>query len=76
MKYVDDDSTTFWAIGRNSSVLAAHAEHCGKEVFMVVPFEGIDSTEVLFFTSCCNITNHIWLSIIHTKTYIHNRDKR
>ena len=51
MKYVYDDSTTFWEIGRNSSVLAAHAEHCGKEVLMVVPFEGIDSAEVLFFIS-------------------------
>ena len=46
MNYVDDDSTIFWAIGRHSSVLAAHAEHCGKEVLMVVPFEGTDSTEV------------------------------
>ena len=51
MKYVDDDSTTFWAIGRNSSVLATHAEHYGNEVLMVVPFEGTNSTEVLFFTS-------------------------
>ena len=51
MKYVDDDSTTFWEIGRNSSVLAAHAEHCGNEVLMVVPFEGTDSAKVHFFTS-------------------------
>ena len=51
MKYVDDDSATFWAIGRNSSVLVAHAEHCGKEFLMVVPFEGTYSAEVLFFTS-------------------------
>eukprot|EP01018_Ginkgo_biloba_P027009 Gb_21359 [translate_table: standard] len=43
MKYVDDDSTTFWAIGRESTVLAECAEHCGKEVIMDVPFEGIDS---------------------------------
>ncbi|KAH9305466.1 hypothetical protein KI387_009870, partial [Taxus chinensis] len=46
MKYVDDDSTTFWAIGRESSVSAARAEHCGKEVTMVVPFEGTDSAEI------------------------------
>lgn len=46
MNYVDDDSTTFWAIGRQSSVLAAHAEHCGKEVLMAVPFEGADSAEI------------------------------
>ena len=25
---------------------------------------------------CCNPTDHIRLPIIHTKTYIHNRDKR
>ena len=24
----------------------------------------------------CNLTDHIRLPIIHTKTYIHNRDKR
>ncbi|GLJ11106.1 hypothetical protein SUGI_0143120 [Cryptomeria japonica] len=46
VKYVDDDSTTFWAIGRDSSVCAARAEHCGKEVTMVVPFEGVDSSEI------------------------------
>ena len=51
MNYVDDDSTTFWAIGRNSSMLAAHVEHYGKEILMVVPFEGTYSAEVLLFTS-------------------------
>ena len=25
---------------------------------------------------CCNLTDHIRLPIIHSKTYIHNRDKR
>ena len=25
---------------------------------------------------CSNLTNHIGLPIIHTKTYIHNKDKR
>ncbi|XP_042491289.1 synaptotagmin-5-like [Macadamia integrifolia] len=46
MKYVTDDSTTFWAIGPGSSVLAKHAEYCGKEVEMVIPFEGINSGEL------------------------------
>ncbi|XP_039143434.1 synaptotagmin-5 isoform X1 [Dioscorea cayenensis subsp. rotundata] len=39
MKYVLDDTTTFWAIGPNFSVLAKQAEYCGKEVEMIVPFE-------------------------------------
>ncbi|ONK81485.1 uncharacterized protein A4U43_C01F29630 [Asparagus officinalis] len=39
MKYVADDSTMFWAIGRKSGVLAKQAEFCGKPVEMVVPFE-------------------------------------
>ena len=46
MKYVADDSTTFWAIGPDSRIIAKHAEHCGKEVEMVVPFEGVNSGEV------------------------------
>ncbi|XP_010265120.1 PREDICTED: synaptotagmin-5 [Nelumbo nucifera] len=40
MKYVADDSTTFWAIGPESTILARSVEGCGKEVEMVVPFEG------------------------------------
>jgi len=39
MKYVADDSTTFWAIGHGSGVVAKQAEYCGKVVEMVVPFE-------------------------------------
>lgn len=39
-RYVEDDSTIFWAIGHDSSILAKHVEHCGKEVEMIVPFEG------------------------------------
>lgn len=39
VKYVLDGSTIFWAIGHNSGVVARHAEKCGKEVGMVVPFE-------------------------------------
>lgn len=53
VKYVPDDSTTFWAIGPESSIIAKAAEFCGKEVEMVVPFEGVNSGEVwsseLFF---------------------------
>ncbi|RVX14123.1 Multiple C2 and transmembrane domain-containing protein 1 [Vitis vinifera] len=47
MKYVADDSTAFWAIGSESSVIAKHAEFCGKEVEMVVPFEGANSGELM-----------------------------
>ncbi|XP_023002202.1 synaptotagmin-5-like isoform X2 [Cucurbita maxima] len=46
MKYAADDSTTFWAIGSDSEVIAKHSEFCGKEVEMVVPFEGIDCWEL------------------------------
>ncbi|KAK3023559.1 hypothetical protein RJ639_044209 [Escallonia herrerae] len=46
MKYVGDDSTIFWAIGAKSSVIAKHAEYCGKEVEMIVPFEGVNSGEL------------------------------
>ncbi|KAA8541229.1 hypothetical protein F0562_025164 [Nyssa sinensis] len=46
MRYVADDSTIFWAIGPESSVIAKHAEFCGKEVEMTVPFEGSNSGEL------------------------------
>ncbi|KVI04450.1 C2 calcium-dependent membrane targeting [Cynara cardunculus var. scolymus] len=46
LKYCTDDSTIFWAIGAESSVIAQHAEFCGKEVEMVVPFEGINSANL------------------------------
>lgn len=46
MKYVADDSTMFWAVGAKSSVIAKHAEYCGKEVELTVPFEGVQSGEV------------------------------
>ena len=68
MKYVDDDSATFWAIGRNSIVLAAHVGHCGKEVLMFVPFEGTDSAEVLFFTSLeqtCHTLFFLFIILYH-----------
>lgn len=60
MKYVADDSTIFWATGSDSSVIARHAEFCGKEVEMVVPFEGVSSGEVKsaylisFYILCMN----------------------
>lgn len=46
MKYVADDSTTFWAIGPNSGVLAKHVENTGQEVEMVIPFEDTNFGEV------------------------------
>lgn len=46
MKYVADDSTMFWAVGHESCIIAKHAEFCGKEVEMVVPFEGASFGEV------------------------------
>ncbi|CAK9192592.1 unnamed protein product [Sphagnum troendelagicum] len=39
IKYVDDDSTLFWAVGPKLGVLASRAEHCGKEVTMTLPLE-------------------------------------
>ncbi|XP_068638088.1 uncharacterized protein [Aristolochia californica] len=46
IRYVEDDSTIFWAIGHGSSVLAKQVECCGKEVAMVVPFEGDNKGEL------------------------------
>ncbi|XP_031259322.1 extended synaptotagmin-1 [Pistacia vera] len=46
VKYDADDSTTFWAIGPDSGLIAKHAEFCGKEVEMTVPFEGVNSGEL------------------------------
>ncbi|KAL0312737.1 UNVERIFIED_CONTAM: Multiple C2 and transmembrane domain-containing protein 1 [Sesamum radiatum] len=46
MRYVPDDSTIFWAIGPNSTVIAKHAERCGKEIEMTVPFEGVNLGEL------------------------------
>lgn len=48
MKYVADDSTTFWAIGPKSGVLAKHVENTGQEVEMVIPFEDTNFGEVCF----------------------------
>lgn len=46
MKYVADDSTMFWAVGADSSIIVKHAEFCGKEIEMVVPFEVENSGEL------------------------------
>ncbi|KAJ8753698.1 hypothetical protein K2173_026374 [Erythroxylum novogranatense] len=46
IKYVADDSSIFWAVGPDSGVIATRAEFCGKEVEMIVPFEGIGSGEL------------------------------
>ncbi|CAI0380852.1 unnamed protein product [Linum tenue] len=46
MKYVADDSTVFWAIGPDSSIIAKHAEFSGREVEMIVPLEGPNSGEL------------------------------
>ncbi|ESQ48067.1 hypothetical protein EUTSA_v10020065mg [Eutrema salsugineum] len=46
MKYVNDDSTMFWAVGSDNGVIAKHAEFCGQEIEMVVPFEGASSGEL------------------------------
>ncbi|CBI26451.3 unnamed protein product, partial [Vitis vinifera] len=54
LKYVDDDSTIFWAVGHGSSELVKHAERIGEEVEMVVPFEGFNFGEVGFSKSFCN----------------------
>ncbi|KAG9131267.1 hypothetical protein Leryth_006119 [Lithospermum erythrorhizon] len=47
MRYNADDSTIFWAIGAQSSVIAKHAEFSGKEIEMTIPFEGVNSGEVI-----------------------------
>ncbi|XP_073047805.1 uncharacterized protein [Primulina eburnea] len=46
MRYAPDDSTIFWAIGADSLVMAKHAEFCGKEIEMTIPFEGVHSGEL------------------------------
>jgi len=46
VKYVDDDSTIFWAVGPDQSVLASRVEHCGKDVELTIPLENATSGEV------------------------------
>lgn len=62
MKYVSDDSTIFWAVGPDSGVIARHSEVCGKEVEMVLPFEGVNAGKVqcnLLFYLLFLINKHI-----------------
>jgi len=47
VKYVDDDSTIFWAVGPDQSVLATRVEHCGKDVELTIPLESATSGEVI-----------------------------
>lgn len=53
MRYAPDDSTIFWATGADSTVIAEHAEICGKEIEMTVPFEGVNLGEVCFTPFSC-----------------------
>ncbi|CAA0820558.1 C2 domain-containing protein [Striga hermonthica] len=46
MRYVPNDSTIYWAIGADSTVIAKYAEVCGKEIEMTIPFEGTDLGEL------------------------------
>jgi hypothetical protein len=55
VKYVLDGSTIFWAIGHNSGVVARHAENCGKEVGMVVPFEDNTGEVIHLFLAISSI---------------------
>ncbi|KAL6316358.1 hypothetical protein AAG906_017995 [Vitis piasezkii] len=55
LKYVDDDSTIFWAVGHGSNVLVKHAERIGEEVEMIVPFEGFNFGEGKWAASDMNV---------------------
>ncbi|PIA39770.1 hypothetical protein AQUCO_02600319v1 [Aquilegia coerulea] len=46
VRYAADDSTTFWAVGPGSGVIAKRAESVGQEVEIVLPFEGINSGQL------------------------------
>lgn len=46
MKYADDDSTAFWAVGNSQTAIAVRAESCGKDVTMTVPLENAVKGEV------------------------------
>ncbi|XP_048500476.1 uncharacterized protein LOC104893574 isoform X2 [Beta vulgaris subsp. vulgaris] len=47
IRYCDDDSTIFWALGPDSGVIVKRAECCGKEIKMSIPFEELDSGELI-----------------------------
>lgn len=46
VKYVDDDSTIFWAVGPAQSVLISRVPCCGKEVELTIPLENATSGEL------------------------------
>ncbi|XP_048499137.1 uncharacterized protein LOC104894581 isoform X2 [Beta vulgaris subsp. vulgaris] len=46
IRYCDDDSTIFWALGPDLGVIVKRVECCGKEIKMSIPFEELDSGEV------------------------------
>ncbi|XP_048499147.1 uncharacterized protein LOC104894581 isoform X5 [Beta vulgaris subsp. vulgaris] len=45
IRYCDDDSTIFWALGPDLGVIVKRVECCGKEIKMSIPFEELDSGE-------------------------------
>jgi hypothetical protein len=65
IKYVDDDSTLFWAVGPELGVLASRAEHCGKEVTMTLPLEHATG-EVLSLALSLSLS--LSFSLTHTLT--------
>lgn len=46
VKYIQDDSAVFWAIGRNNSSVAVSCKHPGEPIEMRVPLEGNGSAEI------------------------------
>ena len=61
-----------------SEKLMSSADRKRKAIFVVVSKEKEEFWRHVRRKNgvCCNLTDHIRLPIIHTKTYIHNRDKR
>ncbi|GJT79866.1 retrovirus-related pol polyprotein from transposon TNT 1-94 [Tanacetum coccineum] len=51
LRYCTDDSTVFWAVGDESSMIAKHVAFCVQEIEMVVPFEGTSSAKEWQFFS-------------------------
>ncbi|XP_021736336.1 synaptotagmin-5-like isoform X2 [Chenopodium quinoa] len=47
VRYCEDDSTIFWAIGPDSGVIVKRVECCGKAVEINVPFEAVESGELM-----------------------------
>lgn len=66
LKYVQDDSTIFWAIGSESRIIAKRADFCGQEVEMTIPFEGVNSVEVTILQNFVTGLALILYSLAHT----------